>query len=52
MELSHFRILNAVTGMLRFLHNMEIDFKTIVFLLSQESLLPLDITRRFCNGMY
>ena len=26
MELSHFRILNALTGILKFLHNVEIDF--------------------------
>jgi hypothetical protein len=52
MELSHLKILNAVTGMLRFLNNMEIDFTTTAFLLSQKSLLPSDITRRLCNGIY
>jgi hypothetical protein len=52
MDLSQFRILNALTGILKFLHNVEIDFTTNVLLLSQESLLPPDITRRFCNGIY
>ena len=39
MELSQTRILNILTGILRFLHNVETDFTTNVLLLSQESLL-------------
>jgi hypothetical protein len=52
MELSQFRVLNALTGILKFLHSAEIGFTTNVLLLSQESLLPPGITRRFCNGIY
>jgi hypothetical protein len=40
MELSQFRILNALTGILKFLHNVEKDFIANVLLFSQESLLP------------
>jgi hypothetical protein len=52
MELSQFRILNALTGILKFLHTVEKDFTANVLLLSQESLLPPSITRIFCNRIY
>jgi hypothetical protein len=34
LELSQFRILNALTGVLKFLLNVEIEFTTYVLLLS------------------
>jgi len=52
MEPSQFRILNELTGILKFLHNVEKDFTVNVLLLSQKSLLPPGIPRRFCNGKY